>query len=526
MKNKILIAVILTVVLASFASALEIASPVEGVYNTTQIQLNLSSNQTLDTISYTLNTGINASSVLACTNCSEYSTTLNLSEGNYTILANGVLGNDTYNDSLSFSILLPAVIAPVQDFTLALTTPQNQTYNSALVPFTVLANRTLDNMSRKIDSGDYVIFCSNCFSYNNPLNLSEGNHTLLVKGSLGNITHELTRKFTILLPQANLTNQTNGTGNNTQNVTTLNLSVISPVNRTYNTKYVQLNFITNINATINYTLDGNNNNACSQCTSFTKTVELQNGSHTLVVRAYSGNQTDSETKSFTVNVTPKPQKNFTNETGKKFDKFNKLPQMLENGEITDDELAQLIRVNKINPGVINRLIKTGVLGNASLEAILDTQFNPPGILGKLLSALGFKQKSFSELIEENYNSSGKVKLKILGRDDLPKGFALKIKEELRTGNELKIKQEKGKLEMVVKESSGVTTKVRVENKGNDDSKKGTKSFIAGKQGKINFEDDNENDDKKDDEGKNKRNGRNNGNSNNDGVSVNRGSDDN
>jgi len=54
------------------------------------------------------------------------------------------------------------------------------------------------------------------------------------------------------------------------------------------------------------------------------------------------------------------------------------------------------------------LIKTGKLGELSQQAIVDTQFNPPGILKKLLGLIGFKHKSHAELIYEEYNVSGEL----------------------------------------------------------------------------------------------------------------------
>ncbi len=483
MLNKALMAMILMIVLVATAGAVEIVSPVEGVYNTTKIPLNITSNQTLGSINYT----VDSASFFGCTNCSQSSSNLNLSEGNHTISATGVLGNETFNDAVSFSILLPVIVQPSNDFTLTIGSPQNQTYNTSLVPISAFANRTLDRISQKFDAESFVSICTHCSSINGTLNLSAGNHSMTVKGELGNMTHEASAKFAYVPPFANLTNQTNGTNqtNSTnqtngsgQNATALNLSIASPTASTYATRYIRLDFRTNINSKINYTLDNISHHGCSNCQSFKKTVELRNGTHELAVRAFAYNQSVSKAVSFIVNIAPKNNtpRNKTSFTGK-FDNFNKLPQLVEKVEIADEDLAEIIRNNKLNPGVINRLIKTGKLGNASLEAIINTQFAPPGILDKLMAALGFSQKSFAELIYENYNTTGNVKLKLLGRDDLPHGISLRIKDEVRTGTELEIKQEKGKLEVKVKEPNGFKTEIKVENKTKN------KSFKGGKQGK-------------------------------------------
>ena len=395
-----------------------------------------------------------------------------------------------------------ALLMVLSTFALEISSPESKTYNTTQIPLEFLSNQTLDNITYSLDNQSFLA-CENCSQFNDTINVSVGNHTLLITGKLGNQTFVQNVSFSVQTPDGEL----NETINETTNLS-INLDILSPENIVYDTATIPLNFSTDINSIINYTLDNTTTLACSNCTSFSTIVDLEEGNHNLVVNAFSGMFNESKEVNFTVNVT---QVNDTNQTDDQDDKdedegeprfslgFNKLPQAVANGEFSDAELAQIIRENKLNPGIINRLIKTGKLGNESIEAILETQFNPPGILKKILGFFGFKQSTFSELIYENYDLSYNNKQKIVTRDDLPAKYHSSVKSDLQENTDKKVeklvtktidkddkKPEKIKGAPAVKdEKTKVDKKTSVTNKaasvGKSDEKKGKKAFNAGKQ---------------------------------------------
>lgn len=331
---------LLAIFLAFSISALEIESPIETTYTTTDVPLIITSNTSLDTITYQLN---NETPIIACQNCTNVNDTLSLTEGNYTLLVRGIIENQTIQENVSFNIILPVNETPgdnetqEDNFSLSLTSPINTTYNDLEVQLNIEADKVIDQISYILNSANKTILCQNCSSYNTTITASEGSNSLIVKGILNVTEKQVTVNFFVELPQ-NQTNQTN-----------------------------------------------------------------------------------------------------ENETKPRFSLgFNKLPKLVMMGDITDEELAEIIRSNAINPGIINRLIKTGRLGEESIQAILDTQFNPPGILRKLLGFIGFKHKSHAELIYENYNLTETGQQKLLMRDDLPEEYTNKIKQNLQKKLEKKI----------------------------------------------------------------------------------------
>lgn len=331
----ILFAMLLAV---SVATALTINEP-SGEYSGI-VRVNLTTNETVENLSYSL---LEDSAWDACTNCSELIDNLNLSAGNYTIVAVATNGNSTTSVNGTFSVVnlpLPEVNdtnetnqtpSVLTNFTLAVTAPIATTYNSTTVPLVVSANETLDSLSYSLDNASSTQLCTNCSQANATLNASEGNHTLTVEGVLGNLTKNVVVSFTVSLP-ATSGNETNTTNNQTNQ--------------------------TGTNSTNGNQTNGNQTNT----------------------NQTSGNQSEPR---YTVGL-------------------NKLPQMLEAGELTDSELAEIIRNNKLNPGVINRLSKSGLLGNESLQAIIETQSTPPGIWRKLAGFFGVHIPTAKESLIENY----------------------------------------------------------------------------------------------------------------------------
>ncbi|HLG24450.1 MAG TPA: hypothetical protein VI564_05990 [Candidatus Nanoarchaeia archaeon] len=469
--------------MAISASALEIVSPSEQTYFTGLIDLNITSNQTLDSVLYSIDSAAN---ITGCQNCSAFNGVLNLSNGNHTIEANGILGNETFFDSTSFAVEESVSnetneTLPVVNFSIEIIEPKNLVYNSTEINVSVSSNETVDNLSVKLDSGSYEVLCSNCSSYSKTINVSTGGHTLSAKGSKSSVEKEKSVSFSVVIPSEPVV---------------LSLLVNSPEAKNYTSKNILLNFSTNLDSTIRYSLDGNNYTACGACKEFSSQVEVSFGSHNLLVNASTENQTDSKTMEFSVinvsnggNNTPKNNSkgNSTFTKG-----FEKLPKMIEAGEISDEELAQIIRNNKLNPGVLNRLIKTGKLGPDSIDAILDTQFLPQGILRKLLAFFGISQKTYPELIIDYYDVTEKAEQKIISREDLSEKYADKIEKNLEkkieneiksgsgnSGNSGKGNSDEGKKGNSGKSEDKEIEKVKKEEKENKGP--GKKSFNAGKQ---------------------------------------------
>jgi len=321
-------------VLLSFtiiASALEVTSPLPDTnmtYNTTNITLIITNNETLDLLNYTLNNV----TVVACTNCTNYTENITALEGNNTLSVVGIIGNETFMDTVNFTVIIPK--EETVDFEISIIEPTSMIYNHSMIEVNVSTNMTVDSLSVRFDDDNYSVVCENCSYYNDSFNLSEDNHTFYVLGILGELEKEVIVDFEIDLEEAEVND--------------------------------------------------------------TETNETD----------------DNETYDFRF------------DTG-----FEKLPQAVANDELSDHELAEIINNNNLNPGVINRLIKTGKLGNESITAILNMDFKPPGIFGKLFGFMGFKGNTYAAQIYENYNLSQGQEDTILETDDLPKKYRNEIKNK-------------------------------------------------------------------------------------------------
>ena len=338
---------IITTIITFSATALEIQSPEQGVY-TSDVPLIITSNLTMDNIIYTINSG---TAVLACNNCSLFETMLALGNGDYSLRAEGSLGNETYSDLALFSIK--------QNFNLEVASPINTIYSDSLVELYVTASPTLDWIGYSLNGGDYNLLCSNCSGRSTYIYGEEGQNILSVIGSLDDTEREVIIPFTVVLEEEEDENE-----------------------------------------------EGN---------------EDDGGNSTEDEESGEDEQEDQEE---------------TGDAGEDGEPrcslgCNKLPKQVENGDITDEELAGIISNYSINPGIINRLIKTGKLGNESIQAILDAQFAPPGILKKVMGFFGFRQKTQAQLIYENYNLSQQAQQQILLSDDLPDEYSSQIKQKFQ-----------------------------------------------------------------------------------------------
>jgi hypothetical protein len=317
MKHTIMM--ILALCMIAAASALEIESPVHRTYNDTAIRLEVSHNETLDMMEYSVD-GSNFS--MLCTNCSSSGLDMEISDGDHNISVRGTKGNASYIDTVGFSVDVP------MDFAFAIVSPVAKTYYGE-VPIEIRSNTTLDRI--RVEVGGHIFEWTNASALVENVNLSNGTYVLKATG-MGEITREAQVTFT-------------------------------------------------------------------------------------VGKAYDGtwtNKTQNKTRT-----------NATFDLG-----FQNLPKLVEDGQVDDDELAHLLRTYQMNPGIINRLIKTGKLENASLSAILDNQqHQPQGIWNRLLMLVGL-EKSPSALIYERYNLSKGMQKKLIQRDDLPKGIAKKVQDDL------------------------------------------------------------------------------------------------
>ncbi|MGV8171928.1 MAG: hypothetical protein ACP5OA_04515 [Candidatus Woesearchaeota archaeon] len=397
--------IFMALILAGMVNAFEIVSPESTIYNSDIILFSVEHNETLESISYVLD---NSSETIMCTNCSSYEAELNLTEGEHTLKVFGVVENVTKNVSVEFTV------DTVPGFTLELNNPKNKIYNINILPLDIESSMTLESISYVLDNSSKVIVCTNCSKYNTTLNLTEGEHTITAYGKLENVTKNDSATFNIELAQA------------------FSVDVKSPQSRTYYYKDVRVLVESNITLDVLRVELGNLNWTCTNCSRINQSITLDYGNYTLKAKGFLDEWSKTVFVDFKIQEKEAP-KNYSGNTT--FDMgFEKLPKMVAAGELTDAELADIIRNNKLNPGVLNRLIKTGKLGNESINAILDTQFQPQGIFWKLVGKIGLKQKTYTARIAENYNLTEDTKEKIIMKEDLPKKTKARMVEEINSND--------------------------------------------------------------------------------------------
>lgn len=389
--------------LVGMANALTINSPEAITYDSSSILINITHNQSLDSINYTLDSD---QEVAACTNCSGFSKTINLTEGVHTLIVNGTLGNETLTAQVNFTINIP------EEFSLTLNSPEARKYDTGIVNLNVASNEPLEKISYLIDNLSEIVACNNCSAYSTTLNLAEGMHELTVFGTLENITKNDSVKFEIDAIKEQFV-----------------IAIKSPEAKIYyDDEAIRIEIEANTTLDSLYAQLGSRNWTCNNCFKINETVNLSVGNYSLKVKGTLEDITKESFVNFRIVKRTNYTVNYTNMS--RFDTgFQKLPQMVEAGNITDAELADIIRNNQLNPGVLNRLIKTGKLGNESINAILDTQFQPPGIFRKMLGFMGFKV-TYPALIEDNYNLTVETKEKLAKRDDLPRRTKERINNEV------------------------------------------------------------------------------------------------
>ena len=388
------------------------------------------------------------------------------------------------------TILALVLLALPLGLALEVTSPTGE--HISPVEIAIAANGTADELSYTV--GNLTDMCSNCSDLLDSLELEPGNYTLTATELIGNASTEVIVEFSVILNETD-TNETdeNETNETEVNMTSLELTVNSPLAQEYESP-VSFDFTTNMPATISYRLADADILACENCTSFQTDVNLTDGNHSVFVQAFTENESANETVLFTV-VTPDTTPP-TNETGNETDEgptnetgeprftvgLNKLPQQLEAGELSDADLAEIIRANRLNPGVINRLVKTGLLGEESLDAIIETQRTPPGIFRRLLGFFGIHIPTAKDNIPEYYNLSDDQAAELMTDEDVSEETV----EELRTDLE-----RRGKAPIVppgqAKTGQTGTAQERTppgqakKGGGNASPPSGAKSFNVGKQ---------------------------------------------
>ncbi len=323
------------------------------------------------------------------------------------------------NKQITIGILLVAILSAMA-FAHAPTVTIEQPVSSSIhLDDDVLLKAKMDDngtIKYKLDINSEIVVCNNCSSFQVTLNnLANGQHTVKVTGlAHENETDDATVAFTV----------------NKSQQEQLSVTIQQPVSSSIHLDDdVILRASMNLPGLMKYKLDSNAEiTACSSCSNFQATLnDLSDGQHTVKVTGISGNQSDDASVTFKVNETETND----NKTDKKFAKgFEKLPQQFASGEITEAELKFILEANRLPPGVINRLAKTGKLTPSLIDTIIGTQFLPAGIAGKLLGVLGFgKNKAFNTLLKE-YNLTESQLAKLIENSELPQGAIKKLIKEL------------------------------------------------------------------------------------------------
>lgn len=324
---------------------------------------------------------------------------------------------------MKYIILLLMVMMIPTAYALEIESPTAQDYFGN-VEVLITEDKIVDSINYSI--GEFNQSCENCSNISQTLELESGTYELIASSYDGENQTSKNVTFTVL-----------------ENLT---IVIKSPMAGN-NTNPVLINFSTNSLSNLTYNLDGNETVVCDSCSQFSTSKNLSIGNHTLTVLASNQFQSVNKTLKFRVvnltNVTIEPD-NSTNTTNnetedesddEEYPRFtlglNKLPQALEAGELTDEELAQIIRNNRLNPGVTNRLIKTGLLGDESIDAIIETQKTPPGIFKKILGFFGFEVKTAKEELIEEYNLSSNQKVKLITDQDISEETVEELKEDIK-----------------------------------------------------------------------------------------------
>ncbi|MFT4260985.1 MAG: hypothetical protein ACMXX9_00970 [Candidatus Woesearchaeota archaeon] len=290
---------------------------------------------------------------------------------------------------------------------------QNQTYNSTNISLDIVSNESYNNISYVLNDEDKVLLCENCSNHSSFIEAIQGNNILNITGFKENESVSKLVNFTVEIEEE--VNET----------TDFSFHILLPENIIYNTSQIPVTIAANKTLDKIEVITNNLSLECDNCSQLSDTINLSNGNYTITAIGYLDNITKNISKTFVVEVEEEmPETNFTQG-------FQHLPREFERGELSDEELATIIRNNELNPGIINRLIKTGMLENESINAILETQFNPPGIFRRLASFFRIQHQTYASLIYENYELSEEAQNKLLVREDLPKTKQNELRERVR-----------------------------------------------------------------------------------------------
>jgi hypothetical protein len=358
---------------------------------------------------------------------------------------------------------------------LEIVSPTNTTYNET-VAISLTANQTQDSISYEIVPGTTNDSCMNCSSLNDTFFDDDGTYTLFATTVLGNETTTANVTFSILQTVYNETNTTNQT-NTTNNTVAFSFVLHDPENVTYTTSVVPLRITANETLdSISYSVNGGASVNCVNCSSVNTTLNLTSGTYNISAVGALSNVTETDFVQFTVaiptngtNNTGNQTNNTGNYTNNETPRFtvglNKLPQDVAAGLYTDAELAAIIRTNELNPGIINRLVKTSMLGNESIDAILETQKTPPGIWNKVVGFFGFTVKTPKEKLADTYALTDEQKEKLVASDDIQDQTREEIKKTLPPG--------------LAKKMQTQTTEPTTERTGNSDGSAQVKNEAPG-----------------------------------------------
>lgn len=349
--------------------------------------------------------------------------------------------------SMRFALLgvLFAILATSGASGLVIDSPTENTTYTGVVPIDVSSNVTVDSLTASVDGQEFS--CLNCSELTGSANLSDGDYVLTATEMLGNETLEMNVSFAVLLNSS----EENGTDNGTTNETdsgednhTVNASVEISVADSY-PQGLDVVFVcepTDFAPTSFDWVFGDNSSIDGLNVSDVFHTFPENGTYVVECIAHEENLSASDEFEITVasvvmndtdqNETDNENETPVNETGEpRFTVgLNKLPQEVEAGTYTDAELAQIIRDNQLNPGVINRLVKTGMLGNESIDAIIETQFTPPGIFRKVIGFFGFHVPTPKERLVEQYELSDVQKARLMLSEDTSEQVVEELEQEL------------------------------------------------------------------------------------------------
>ena len=204
--------------------------------------------------------------------------------------------------------------------------------------------------------------------------------------------------------------------------TVFDLDLRSPREQEYGTRYIPLSIRTGQEVNISYYLDNVQSPACVNCKSYeTLLKNLSLGEHTLKVIAAANGSVENKTVTFRINVTKHPE-----EVHENTKEFSHLPELLASGNLTNEQLIDLMEDHRLPPGILNRLIKTGNLSSNAITTMIETQVFPQGIMAKLFGWWGLGNNKLAEDLLHTYNLTEEQFSLLLEKQKIPPGTASHI----------------------------------------------------------------------------------------------------